>query len=87
MAPKLTLISAIGNVAHSYIPGSGCTVLLPMKKPTEQEQRKENKKDNPPQGIDPEPEEPEMEAALNDQDPGERQKENQNQQKDDPLAA
>jgi hypothetical protein len=24
---------------------------------------------------------------LNDQDPGERQKENQNQQKDDPLAA
>lgn len=27
------------------------------------------------------------EARLNDQDPGERQKENQNQQKDDPLAA
>jgi hypothetical protein len=27
------------------------------------------------------------EANLNDQDPGERQKENQNQQKDDPLAA
>lgn len=58
-----------------------------MKKPTEQEQRKENKKDNPPQRIDPEPEEPEMEAALNDQGPGERQKENQNQQKDDPLAS
>lgn len=27
------------------------------------------------------------ESRLNDQDPGERQKENQNQQKDDPLAA
>jgi hypothetical protein len=27
------------------------------------------------------------EANLNDQDPGERQKENQNNQKDDPLAA
>ena len=27
------------------------------------------------------------EARLNEQDPGERQKENQNQQKDDPLAA
>lgn len=27
------------------------------------------------------------EARLNDQDPGERQKENQNEQEDDPLAA
>ena len=27
------------------------------------------------------------EARLNDQDPGHRQKENQNKQKDDPLAA
>jgi len=27
------------------------------------------------------------ESRLNDQDPGERHKENQNQQKDDPLAA
>lgn len=27
------------------------------------------------------------EAKLNDQDPGHRQKENQNKQKDDPLAA
>jgi hypothetical protein len=27
------------------------------------------------------------EASLNDQDPGERQKENQNREKEDPLAA
>lgn len=58
-----------------------------MKQPTQNEQRKEDKKNNPSRGIDPEKKEPEMEADLNDQDPGERQKENQNQQKDDPLAA
>ena len=59
-----------------------------MKQPTNQEERNEDKKkpekDNPSHGIDPEQKEPEMEV---DQEPGERQKENQNQQKDDPLAA
>ena len=62
-----------------------------MKQPADQEQKKEDKREenrhNPERGIDPESGEPEMEADLNDQDPGERQKENQNQQKDDPLAA
>lgn len=58
-----------------------------MKQPIDLEQKKEDKKNNPTQGIDPEPKEPEMEADLNYQDPGERQKENQNQEKDDPLAA
>ena len=73
-----------------------------MKQPTDQEERNEDKKkpekENPSHGIDPESKEPEMEV---DQDrapestlfafwveaPGERQKENQNQKKDDPLAA
>jgi hypothetical protein len=59
-----------------------------MKQPTNQEERNEDKKkpekENPSHGIDPESKEPEMET---DQDPGERQKENQNQEKDDPLAA
>jgi hypothetical protein len=59
-----------------------------MKQPTSQEERNQDKKkpeENPSRGIDPETEKPEMEVV--DQDPGERQKENQNRQKDDPLAA
>jgi hypothetical protein len=48
-----------------------------MEKNTEmQEQEQVNR--NPPDDA---------ESRLNDQDPGERQKRNQNQQKDDPLAA
>ena len=63
-----------------------------MKQPTDQEQRKEDKKEeqlrNPTRVKEPEPDEPEGEIeAMNDQDPGERQKENQNSEKDDPLAA
>ncbi len=66
-----------------------------MKQPTDHEQQKDDKREdkreenrqNPSQGIDPAAREPKMEADLNDQDPGERQKENQNQEKDDPLAA
>jgi hypothetical protein len=64
------------------------TIQSSMKQPTDQKERNEGKKkpekENPPHGIDPESKEPEMEV---DQDPGERQKENQNQEKDDPLAA
>ena len=59
-----------------------------MKQPTDQEERNQDKRkpeENPSRGIDPESGEKEMEVV--DQDPGERQKENQNQQKDDPLAA
>jgi hypothetical protein len=59
-----------------------------MKQPTNQEERNQDKKkpekENPSHGIDPESKESEMEV---DQDPGERQKENQNKKKDDPLAA
>jgi hypothetical protein len=59
-----------------------------MKQPTDQQERNEDKKkpekENPSHGIDPESKDPEMEV---DQDPGERQKENQNQKNDDPLAA
>jgi hypothetical protein len=59
-----------------------------MKQPTNQQERNEDKKmpetENPSRSIDPESKEPEMEVN---QDPGERQKENQNQEKDDPLAA
>ncbi|HEY1936356.1 MAG TPA: hypothetical protein VGJ33_00295 [Candidatus Angelobacter sp.] len=59
-----------------------------MRQPTNQEERNEDKKkpveEKPSHGIDPERQEPEMEV---DQDPGERQKENQNDKKDDPLAA
>jgi hypothetical protein len=58
-----------------------------MKQPTNQEERNQDKKpekENPSHGIDPETEEPEMEV---DQDPGEHWKENQNQKKDDDLAA
>lgn len=63
------------------------TIKFMMKQPTHQPERDEDKKkpeENPSRGIDPEAKEPEMEV---DQDPGERQKENQNQEKDDPLAA
>ncbi len=59
-----------------------------MRQPTDQQERNEDKKnpqENPSRGIDPQSGEPEMEVV--DQDPGERQKENQNKQKDDPLAA
>jgi hypothetical protein len=59
-----------------------------MKQPTDQQERNEDKKtpekENPSHGIDPESKEPEMEV---DQDRAERQKENQNQKKNDPLAA
>jgi hypothetical protein len=55
-----------------------------MKQPTDQEERNEDKKkpdnENSSHGIDPESKEPEMEV-----DDG--QKENQNQKKDDSLAA
>lgn len=59
-----------------------------MKQPTDQRERNEDKKkpeENPSRGIDPESEEQQMEVV--DQDHGERQKENQNQKKDDDLAA
>jgi hypothetical protein len=59
-----------------------------MKQPTNQRERNEDKKnpeENPSRGIDPESEEQQMEVV--DQDPGERQKENQDQKKDDDLAA
>jgi hypothetical protein len=68
--------------------GSAFAIQRFMKQPTDQQERNEDKKkpekENPSHGIDPESKEPEMEV---DQDPGERQKENQNQKKDDPLAA
>jgi len=68
--------------------GKAFAIQSIMKQPTNQEERNEDKKkpekENPSHGIDPESKEPEMEV---DQDPGERQKENQNQKKDDPLAA
>jgi hypothetical protein len=59
-----------------------------MKQPTSQEERnrdKRNPEQNPSRGIDPTSGEKEMEVV--DQDPGHRQKENQNQKKDDDLAA
>ncbi|HZD94285.1 MAG TPA: hypothetical protein VE133_08530 [Candidatus Sulfotelmatobacter sp.] len=59
-----------------------------MKQPTNQEERNQDKRkpeENPSRGIDPESEEAEMEVV--DQEPGERQKQNQNQKKDDDLAA
>jgi hypothetical protein len=59
-----------------------------MKQPTNQRERNEDKKkpgQNPSRGIDPESEEQQREVV--DQDPGHRQKENQNQKKDDDLAA
>jgi hypothetical protein len=59
-----------------------------MKQPTDQEERNEDKKkpvdENPSHGIDPESKEPEMEAEKR---LGEQQKENQDQKKDDSLAA
>ena len=59
-----------------------------MKQPTDQRERNEDKntpEQNPSRGIDPASGEKEMEVV--DQDPGHRQKENQNKDKDDPLAA
>jgi hypothetical protein len=59
-----------------------------MKQPSSQDERNRDKKNpqqNPSRGIDPESGEKEMEVV--DQDPGQRQKENHNKQKDDPLAA
>ena len=74
-----------------------------MKQPTDQQERNEDKKkpekENPSHGIDPESKEPEMEVDQDRgpqkarsspsgvEDPGERQEENQNQKKDDPVAA
>jgi hypothetical protein len=68
-----------------------------MKQPTDQEERNEDKKkpekENPSHGIDPESKEPEMEADQDRgqqkarswlsgvEDPGERQKENQNRKR------
>lgn len=59
-----------------------------MKHPTNQRERNEDKKkpeENPSRGIDPQSEEQQIEVV--DQDPGHRQKENQNQKKEDDLAA
>jgi hypothetical protein len=59
-----------------------------MKQPLNQRERNEDRKkpeQNPSRGIDPESKEEEVEVV--DQDPGHRQKENQNQKKDDDLAA
>jgi hypothetical protein len=56
-----------------------------MRQPTDQQERNEDKKkpeENPSRGIDPETKEPEMEAEE-----APSQNENQNQKKDDPLAA
>jgi len=66
----------------------GTAIQLFMKQPTDQRERNEDKKkpeENPSRGIDPESGEAEREVV--DQDPGHRQKENQNQKKDDDLAA
>ena len=60
-----------------------------MKQPTNQEERnQDNKKpkENPSRGIDPEPG-GDAEMEVMEQDPEEDQKENQNQKKDDDLAA
>ena len=59
-----------------------------MKQPTSQKERNQDKKnpeENSSRGIDPEPGETEREVGY--QDPGHRQKKNQNQKKDDDLAA
>lgn len=67
----------------------------------ERNEDKKKPEENPSRGIDPESQEEEMEVADQDpgsptraffarggvEDPGERQKENQNQKKDDDLAA
>jgi hypothetical protein len=74
-----------------------------MKQPTDQHERNEDKKkpeENPSRGIDPESEEQQMEVVDQDrgpqkarfslsgvEDPRHRQKENQNQKKEDDLAA
>ena len=66
----------------------GATSKWTMKQPTDQRERNEDKKkpeENPSRGIDPQSDQKEMEVI--DQDPGHRQKENQNQKKDDDLAA
>jgi hypothetical protein len=81
---KLRCIDGAARAApRAYSPSNST-----MKQPTDQEERNEDKKkpekENPSHGIDPEPKEPEMEV---DQHPGERQKKNQNQKKDNPLAA
>jgi hypothetical protein len=59
-----------------------------MKQPTDQQERNEDKKkpeENPSRGIDPKSDEKQMEVV--DQDPGHGQKENQNKEKEDDLAA
>jgi hypothetical protein len=59
-----------------------------MKQPTDQRERNEDKKkpveENPSRGIDPESKDPAVEAS---QTAGEKQKTNQNDKKDDSLAA
>jgi hypothetical protein len=46
-----------------------------------------NREEQGQEQVNRKPAEDDAESRLNDQDPGQRQKENQNQQKDDPLAA
>jgi len=46
-----------------------------------------NREEQGKEQVNRKPDADDAESRLNDQDPGERQKENQNQQKDDPLAA
>jgi hypothetical protein len=76
------LRQCVGDTGNRFV------IQPSMKQPTDQGERNEDKKkpveENPSHGIDPESKEPEMEV---DQDPGKRQKENQNQKKDNPLAA
>jgi hypothetical protein len=87
-----------GAAPRAYSPSKST-----MKQPTDRQERNEDKKkpekENPSHGIDPESKEPEMEVDQDRgpkkarcslsgvEDPGERQKENQNQEKDDPPAA
>lgn len=46
-----------------------------------------NREEQGQEQVNRKPAEDDAESRLNDQDPGHRQKENQNQKKDDPLAA
>jgi hypothetical protein len=81
-SPWVSVATTKGDIRRGF------TIQRFMKQPTDQKERNDDKKkpetENPSHGIDPESKDPEMEV---DQDPGERQKENQNQKKDDPVAA
>ena len=46
-----------------------------------------NREEQGQEQVNRKPTEDDAESRLNDQDPGQRQKENQNHEKDDPLAA